>query len=405
MRPVFMGDVQITEDVTFTFGTFVAPVVEDFETGLTHWVNVTGDQRDFTRQTGPTVSANTGPSGAHEGSWYVYAETSSPALTGDRYWLQTASAFTAGPSTELTFYYHMYGITIGTANIYVSTDSGLAWSSALWTLAGQQQTGTGDPYNLVTVDLSSYAGQSILVRLEYIRSTSFTGDAAFDLFTYNPRSSYDVTINAGSWFASPLHLWLYVCSQADAALGTTTTVAFDPDTLKLTITGAAVCVVPAIDDIGYSAGSQTLGLSAVLQACSPLWPLVSIDFAAENLTGKGAIAHDGTTYTIAGAVQETCQLTVSLDRAWPEWQDWFRLWQLFWLAGRYVCMYIDADDLPSTATGLISPGYALQFGGGNQTQPVHRLTRLVENKDARDLTDGLTFHVRSDNLTAWQLRT
>lgn len=50
--------------------------VSSTETGL-RWV----------RKNGSTSSGSTGPSSAQEGSYYVYAETSSPAAAGDYFWL------------------------------------------------------------------------------------------------------------------------------------------------------------------------------------------------------------------------------------------------------------------------------------------------------------------------------
>lgn len=409
MRPVFMGDIVFTEDATFTVVDLGAPVVDSFESGFTTWVNVTGDQRDFTRWSGTTASSSTGPSGAHDGTWYVYAETSSPSVTSDRYWLQTASAFVPAPGSSLTFYYHMYGATIGTTNVFVSTDGGSSWSSALWTITGQQQTSEADPWTQATVSLAAYAGQSILIRLEYVRGTSFTGDAAFDLFTYTPGPSHTVTIKAGSWFASALHVWLYVLGQANTALSTSYTVTLDPDTRVLTFTGSPVVTVPDVPGLGFAAGSATLTTSAALDGVfSPLWPIVNLSYGVENLTGYSAAAQDGTMYSLAGAWQETCSLSVSIDRtagAWSEYTAWVYLWHTYWLRGRFVVLYIDSDDLPTTDTAAITPGLLLQVAGGDYgDKPAHMFNRLVENADRRDITDDVTYYVKRNNTAAWTLR-
>ena len=244
--------------------------------------------------------------------------------------------------------------------------------------------------------------------MEYVRGSSFSGDTAVDNIAYN-NVSHSVTITAGSWFASALHMWLYVLGQLNTAEGLSATVTLDIDTRTLTIAGAPVCVVPDIAGIGYAPGTQTLGVSSELTSVmSPVWPLPAISFGVENLTGKAAVAHDGTTYSLAGASQETCAITVSIDRMsgeWTEWLQWAAIWHDYWLQGRYVCVYVDSEELPDDATGLIAPGIALQFAGATDAQPVHRLTRLVENKDARDLTDNLSFSVRRENTAAWQLRT
>jgi hypothetical protein len=411
MRAAFLGDVVFTEDATFSFPYVDAgtPVTDSFESGFTTWVNVAGDQRDFTRQSGPTTTSSTGPNAAHDGSWYVYAETSSPAITNDLYWLQTAAAFVPAPGSDLTFYYHMYGATIGTTNVRVSTDSGSSWSTPLWTVTGQQQTGGADPWTLATVSLAAYAGQSILVRIEYQRGTSFTGDAAFDLITYTPAAPYDVTINAGSWFASALHVWLYVLSTVNTAMSTSYAVTLDADTGVLTFTGSPTVDVPDVPGLGFAAGSATLTTSAALDGVfSPEWPIVSLTYGVENLTGYSTVAQDGTPYSLAGAWQESCSLTVAINRAggaWQEYQAWLYLWHTYWLRGRFVTLYIDEDDLPTTATGFITPGIILQYAqGALDTKPVHMFNRLVENINTRDLTDNIGFSIKRRNTAAWVLR-
>ena len=52
------------------------PYSESFESGLGNWVNVVGDDFDLTRNTGSTPSGRTGPSGAQNGTYYLFAEAS-----------------------------------------------------------------------------------------------------------------------------------------------------------------------------------------------------------------------------------------------------------------------------------------------------------------------------------------
>jgi hypothetical protein len=249
----------------------------------------------------------------------------------------------------------------------------------------------------------------------------FMGDVVFETdatftFTIAGPVTYDVNILAGSWFASALHLWLYVLSQANAGLSTSYTVALDPETRILTFTGNPSCDVPTVDGIGFASGSQTLTTSAALDGVfSPVWPIVSLSFAVDNLNGGACAAADGTMYTYHGAAQEKCSVSLFVDRtsgAWSEWQAWLYMWHTYWLQGRFVVLYIDEADVAAlTATGRLGTGIALQFSAGQTgDDAVHRFSRLVENANRRDLTDRLTFYVRrgipEENADqAWYLRT
>ncbi|MEL6675322.1 MAG: S8 family serine peptidase, partial [Bacteroidota bacterium] len=54
------------------------PYDESFESGTGAWSQASGDDFDWTRRSGGTPSNGTGPSGASDGTWYMYVEASSP---------------------------------------------------------------------------------------------------------------------------------------------------------------------------------------------------------------------------------------------------------------------------------------------------------------------------------------
>ncbi|MEK7816704.1 MAG: M12 family metallo-peptidase, partial [Actinomycetota bacterium] len=85
------------------------PYNESFESGLGLWTQNTNDQMNWTRLSGGTPTANTGPNAAQAGSYYLYTEATgySPNRTG----ILTGPCFNlAGVSNpNLTFQYHMYG--------------------------------------------------------------------------------------------------------------------------------------------------------------------------------------------------------------------------------------------------------------------------------------------------------
>lgn len=68
-------------------------------------------------KSGSTPSSNTGPSGAVSGTYYLYAETSSPGAFNQYMWLRSDS-FTI-KNTYYSFYYHAYGACIGSLATYL----------------------------------------------------------------------------------------------------------------------------------------------------------------------------------------------------------------------------------------------------------------------------------------------
>ena len=121
----------------------------------------------FTRQSGPTPSGSTGPSAGPGGSGYYYfAETSSPRSLGDLFTLSyngSACAASGQVISTVAFQYHMYGETMGTLSLVDAS------GAARWSLSGQQ----GDQWQAASVAL--YAP---FLQFEYVRGSSWTGDAA-----------------------------------------------------------------------------------------------------------------------------------------------------------------------------------------------------------------------------------
>lgn len=131
------------------------------------------DREDF-----GTTSGSTGPTGPNTGTRYAFTEASSGG-TGDVALLNFGQIDLSGlTNPALTFYYHMYGAAMGTLNAQVSTD-GITYTNE-FSLTGQQQTVSGDPWIETIVPLGAYTGQTIYLRFEGIRGTSFTSDMAID---------------------------------------------------------------------------------------------------------------------------------------------------------------------------------------------------------------------------------
>eukprot|EP00058_Branchiostoma_floridae_P015646 XP_002601134.1 hypothetical protein BRAFLDRAFT_214662 [Branchiostoma floridae] len=102
----------------------------DFETDMCGWTQNSQlqDNFDWTRHRGSTGSVDTGPSfdhtmGPNGNGHYMHIDTS-PGNAGDRALLSSPTV-TADCTMYLRFWYHMYGSTIKTLNVYVRTGSSL----------------------------------------------------------------------------------------------------------------------------------------------------------------------------------------------------------------------------------------------------------------------------------------
>ncbi|XP_069106937.1 MAM and LDL-receptor class A domain-containing protein 1-like [Argopecten irradians] len=129
--------------------------------------DATNDIFDWTLNSGSTPSSNTGPSSAHSPSNYIYTEVSSPRAPGDTARLESYTYF---PVTAhcLTFWYHMYGGSVGT--LQVSTSG----SGILWTKSGDQ----GNQWIQANVNLPAASNFKLII--EATRGSNWNGDIALD---------------------------------------------------------------------------------------------------------------------------------------------------------------------------------------------------------------------------------
>ena len=126
-----------------------------------------------------TGSLNTGPlNGAPslDGDYYLYCETSGGGINAVANLHSSCVDLTNFTDPAFVFGYNMFGATMGTLNVDVSTDGAITWTN-IWTMSGDQ----GSAWLDGVFDLgTSYAGQIIQVRMNYTSGTSFTGDCAID---------------------------------------------------------------------------------------------------------------------------------------------------------------------------------------------------------------------------------
>lgn len=163
-------------------GIAVFPYSESFESDLGAWSNTSaGDDIDWTRDSGGTPSSGTGPSNGAAGSWYMFVEAS-----GNNVGYPNKRALLNSPCLDLggetqafaVFSYHMYGAAdMGSISLQASSDNGVTWTT-VWNVTGNQ----GNSWLEETVDISSYAGASVQLRLNRLTGSTWQADIAIDNF-------------------------------------------------------------------------------------------------------------------------------------------------------------------------------------------------------------------------------
>ncbi len=221
---------------TTTINSF--PYYEGFENTIGAWEQSTADDFDWTTRSGSTPSSNTGPSGAAEGSYYVYMESSSPNYSSKRAILISPCFDLSGmTSASVSFKYHMYGDTskMGSLALEISSDNGSTWTS-VWSKSGNQ----GNAWYTANVNLDSYTGQTVKLRFNGITGTTWQGDMAVDGF------NFDASVQA-------------------ACVATTLSITFDnyPEETSWEITDGSGNVVYS----GGTYGSEPDGSTKVINMC------------------------------------------------------------------------------------------------------------------------------------------
>lgn len=162
---------------TTTISAF--PYAISFESGIGAWSQQSGDDLDWTRDSGGTPSSGTGPASAADGSYYLYVEAS-----GSGYPSKTALInmpcfnVTALTQPTLTFSYHMEGTSMGSLAVETSTNGGSSWSTA-WSVSGNK----GAAWQEASVNLPSSSGLSI--RFRGTTGSSWSSDIAIDQVAVN----------------------------------------------------------------------------------------------------------------------------------------------------------------------------------------------------------------------------
>ena len=196
---------------------------------------------NFGTGTGTTQSGNTGPNSDYSGSGnYIYTETSGGATGSGSITSPRVVVGSSLSSPRLSFYYHLFGAGIDSLEVEIDNGSGF---SKLYSLVGQQQSASADPWRLAQIDISSYSGDTVRIRFTATNS-NFQGDAAIDEVAIKdipcPKPSLLAASNVGasdvelSWSSGGASNWQieYGIAGFSPGSGTLVNVSSNPATIS-----------------------------------------------------------------------------------------------------------------------------------------------------------------------------
>ncbi|KAJ8022862.1 MAM and LDL-receptor class A domain-containing protein 2 [Holothuria leucospilota] len=184
----YTGDIAI-DDISIIPGSCPSRELNcTFDYGTCGYSQMAEDEFDWTRHQGATPSSGTGPSGDHTtGTGYcMYIEATSREVNSTARLISSPQGATDDQGLCLSFFYHMYGATINTLNVYLSSggNEGLIFT---------RSHNLGDNWWRATVQLRSSSTWRII--FEGRRGTDYTGDIALD----------DISIFRGSCLSRELN--------------------------------------------------------------------------------------------------------------------------------------------------------------------------------------------------------
>jgi hypothetical protein len=178
------------------------PYTESFETGFGNWAQATSDDFDWTRWTGLTPTAKTGPKKAYNGTYYIYTEASSPRVPGDEACIEATFSFTGIANPEISLWYHMYGSQMG--SLHVDVFNGV-WNNSVWQISGQQQTSDKLAFRNAIVNLSAYGNQSnITIRIRGVIGSGEKSDICVDYVSVRQQGTSSPVYTAPAFSAQAL---------------------------------------------------------------------------------------------------------------------------------------------------------------------------------------------------------
>ena len=195
-----IDNIEVTETPLSSCNTVISsyPYTEDFEySGSLTWIENDEDDLNWTHNSNSTPSSNTGPSSASEGSYYYYIESSFPNYGGKTAILESP-CFDMSVLSEayFNFDYHMYGDTMGSLRLEMSTD-GNHWQE-LWSQSGNR--GNQWLSESIPISLPSLQGKDVKFRFVGTTGGSYTSDMAIDNIYLSERACREYFLDTGSYY-------------------------------------------------------------------------------------------------------------------------------------------------------------------------------------------------------------
>jgi len=158
------------------------------------WVNVTNDGMDWTVHKGSTSTLNTGPDFDHNpgnttGN-YLYTETSGSCTNTTAAFLTPPVNLTGVSNFTLDFWYHMFGNNMGILHVDVSSNNGSSYVDDVMAPFSTNSNFWGKK----SVNLDSYVGDTIIIRLRAVTGNGGAGDMAVDDFTFYTQYNADAGV-------------------------------------------------------------------------------------------------------------------------------------------------------------------------------------------------------------------
>jgi hypothetical protein len=136
--------------------------------------NGSDDDIDWRTNSGSTASSGTGPSSGTGGSGkYLYLEASGNCEFQEATLYTPCIDLAGSIAPELRFAYHMSGANQGSLEVAIFDGSG-------WNILFTQNGNQGNNWNNVAIDISSYAGDTVLFRFKGSTGDSYLSDLAVD---------------------------------------------------------------------------------------------------------------------------------------------------------------------------------------------------------------------------------
>lgn len=259
----------VSASATSTIEYVAPPYKESFESGIGNWVQSAGDDYDWMVHSGLTPAGmedtpNAGPSGASDGTYYLYAEGHQGQGPYGVASVEASFDFSALTAPAIQFDYHMFGVYIK----YLALDvyDGTSWTTDVWRKDNQQHFSITDPWSTALVDLSAYAGLSnVKLRFSTGNKQWFAADPAIDNICIDELS----VISYANWEA---------IAFAAAPGGTDTSSTGNPD-------------MDGYDNEGeWIFGTDPLIWDSPIKEMSNTVSVLSVDYTRRKLTGHNVFA-------------------------------------------------------------------------------------------------------------------